>query len=113
MRVLLTILLLLPASALAFERVTTRDAFVSTVEGKRLTGGGVGLVVSRQGGISGRAFGFRVTGGWTWENGLFCRTINTAVRKLPRNCQTVALRGDILRFQADQGTGDVADLTLR
>ena len=113
MRVLLVLLLLLPLPAFAFEAVTTRDAFVALVNGKRLTGDGVGLRVTPDGAISGRGFGFKVTGTWEWENGLFCRTLDSAIRSFPRNCQTVAVQGDVVRFQADRGSGDVADLRLR
>lgn len=105
--------LLFPTTALAFEPVTDRDAFLAIVEGKRLTGDGIGLVVSDGGAITGRAFGFRVTGGWEWQGQFFCRTLDSAIRSFPRNCQTVAVQGNVVRFQADQGTGDVADLTLR
>ncbi len=113
MRYLLPILMLSALPAAAFEAVTTRDAFVALVSGKRLTGEGVGLRVSPEGAISGRGFGLWVTGDWTWEDGLFCRTLNSAIRDFPRNCQTVAVEGDVVRFQADRGTGGVADLRLR
>lgn len=114
MRILFALLILsLPAPAFAFAPVTERAAFLSLVEGKRLTGSGIGLEVTREGAITGRAFGFRVTGGWTWEGGLFCRTLNSAIRSFPLNCQTVAVQGDVIRFQADRGTGDIADLQIR
>ncbi|WP_179378948.1 dihydrodipicolinate reductase [Jannaschia marina] len=113
MRAFLIALILFPSTALAFEPVTDRATFLSLVQGKRLTGDGVGLVVTSDGAIAGRGFGFRVTGRWDWEGGYFCRTLNSAIRDFPRNCQTVAVQGDVLRFQADRGTGDVADLTLR
>lgn len=112
MRALL-LALLFPTTVLAFEPVTDRDTFLAIVDGKRLTGDGVGLVVSDGGAITGRAFGFRVTGGWEWQAPYFCRTLDSAIRSFPHNCQTVAVQGDVLRFRADRGTGDVADLTLR
>jgi hypothetical protein len=73
----------------------------------------VRLVVRADGGLTGRAFGRAVTGSWTWEDGYFCRTITAGSRVLPRNCQTVARDGDTLRFTADRGAGDTADLRLR
>lgn len=112
MRILL-FALLFPSAAAAFQPVTDRDTFLAIVTGKRLTGDGVGLVVSDGGAITGRAFGFRVTGDWEWRGRFFCRTLNSAIRNFPANCQTVAVEGDVVRFQADEGTGDVADLTLR
>ncbi|SDY80301.1 hypothetical protein SAMN05444004_103178 [Jannaschia faecimaris] len=113
MRALLTAALLLPTTAAAFQPVTDRDTFVAIVEGKRLTGDGVGLIVSNDGAITGRGFGFKVSGDWEWQGRYFCRTLTSMIRDFPRNCQTVAVQGDVVRFQADQGTGDVADLTLR
>ncbi|WP_371156682.1 dihydrodipicolinate reductase [Jannaschia sp. 2305UL9-9] len=99
--------------ATAFEAVTTRDAFVALVEGRTLRGDGVSLRVGPDGSIAGRGFGLRVTGAWDWQDGLFCRTLDTAIRDFPRNCQTVAVQNGTLRFTADRGTGDVADLSLR
>lgn len=112
MRVLI-LLLFFATPAAAFEAVTGRDAFVALVAGKRLTGDGVSLRVSPDGLIAGRGFGLRVTGTWEWRDGLFCRTLDTALRDFPLNCQTVAVQGDVVRFRADRGTGDVADLRLR
>lgn len=113
MRLILAMLILLPAPALAFERVTDRAAFLAAVEGKRLVGDGVSLRVGRDGSISGRGFGFRVGGDWFWQDGYFCRTLETVIRDFPRNCQVVAIRGDTVRFVADRGAGDVADLRIR
>lgn len=114
MRILFALLLLvLPVPAAAFERVADRGAFLALVEGKRLTGDGVSLRVGRDGSIAGRGFGFRVTGGWSWQDGYFCRTLQSAIRDFPLNCQVVAVRGDVVRFVADRGAGDVADLRIR
>ena len=96
-----------------FDRVADRATFLQAVEGKRLTRLGIKLIVGENGDISGNAFGRKVTGGWTWENGFFCRTIYYGRESLPLNCQMVKLRGDTLRFIADKGTGDTADLRLR
>jgi len=114
MRVLMILILVLPLPAAAFEAVTSRDDFVAPVVGKRLTGDGVGLRVTPDGAITGRGFGFiKVAGTWLWRNGLFCRTLTSAIRDFPLNCQTVAVQGDVIRFRADRGTGDTADLRLR
>jgi hypothetical protein len=113
MRPLLVVLLLLPSPALAFDRITTSEAFLAAVEGHRLVGDGVSLLVGRDGTISGRGFGLQVTGRWTWQDGFFCRTLETMLRDFPRNCQTVERRGNVIRFRADRGQGDVADLSLR
>jgi hypothetical protein len=106
-------LLLLAAPSLAFERVKSRDAFLAAVVGKDLTGDRVRLRVGADGSIAGRGFGLRVTGEWRWADGMFCRTLRTALRNFPENCQTVARDGATLRFTSDRGQGDVADLVIR
>ncbi|UWQ18589.1 dihydrodipicolinate reductase [Jannaschia sp. M317] len=107
------VLCLLPGPVLAFDAVITRDAFVSLVQGRVLSGDGVSLRVGADGSISGRGYGFRVGGRWDWDGQHFCRTLETVIRDFPRNCQTVEVSDGVVRFTADQGTGDVADLRLR
>ncbi|MEM7491471.1 MAG: dihydrodipicolinate reductase [Pseudomonadota bacterium] len=112
MRLFLIALLALPLPAHAADRITSREGFLSIVEGRRLVGDGVSLTVQPNGQITGRGFGLRVSGSWTWENEMFCRTLETTLRDFPRDCQTVERRGGFLRFQANQGAGDIADLRV-
>lgn len=101
-------------AAQAFNRVTSADDFLGLVQGKRLTRLGITLVVSRDGSISGRAFGRDVTGDWDWSSdGYFCREMNFGQRLIPRNCQEVLINGTTIRFIADEGAGDRADLQIR
>jgi hypothetical protein len=102
-----------PAMAEEYVRVTDRGTFVGLVTGKSLTSLGVSLKVSASGGIAGSAFGREVTGSWSWSNGYFCRTMQAGDRKFARNCQVVQKKGNRLRFIADQGSGDTADLRIR
>jgi hypothetical protein len=102
-----------PAMAEDYARVTDRGAFVSLVGGKSLTSLGVSLSVSPSGSISGRAFGSTVSGTWTWNDGYFCRTLKAGARVFPRNCQLVQQKTGRIRFIADKGTGDTADLRIR
>ena len=102
-----------PALAEGFVRVTDRGDFVNLVKGKSLTSLGVSLTVSPSGSIGGRAFGSTVTGSWTWNNGYFCRTLKAAGRDFARNCQVVQQNGNRIRFIADRGAGDTADLRIR
>jgi hypothetical protein len=111
--VLVLALLASPAIAGDFSRVTDRAAFVNIVGGKSLTSLGVSLTVSPSGNISGRAFGSTVSGAWTWSNGYFCRTLKAGDRVFARNCQVVQQNGDRIRFIADKGAGDTADLRIR
>lgn len=109
----LVLAVLAPSAAQAFDRITERTAFVELVRGKTLSSLGVALRVTADGGIEGRAFGADVTGRWQWRDGFFCRELFAAGRSYPLNCQTVAVEGRTLRFVADQGTGDRADLRLK
>ncbi len=102
-----------PAMAEDFTRIADRGAFVNLVGGKSLTSLGVSLKVSASGTISGRAFGSNVSGSWTWSGGYFCRTLQAGGRVFARNCQLVQTRGNRLRFIADKGTGQTADLRIR
>jgi hypothetical protein len=102
-----------PAIAADYVRVTDRGAFVSLVSGKSLTSLGVSLKVSPSGSIGGSAFGSTVTGTWTWNNGYFCRTLKAASRSFPLNCQLVQTKAGRIRFVADKGKGDTADLKIR
>jgi hypothetical protein len=102
-----------PALAEDYVRITDRGAFVTVVQGKSLTSLGVKLIVNPSGTIGGRAFGSEVTGSWTWNNGYFCRTLQAGKRAFARNCQVVQKNGNRLRFIADKGSGDTADLRIR
>jgi len=99
-------------AAESFRGVESRAGFVDLVKGKTLTRLGVNLLVSPEGGISGRAFGREVRGAWDWNGRYFCRDLSFGARDLGHNCQVVQVRGDTLRFIADQGRGDHADLRL-
>jgi hypothetical protein len=102
-----------PAMAEDYLRVSDRSAFVDLVSGKRLTSLGVTLTVSPSGTITGRALGRDVTGSWTWTGGFFCRTLKAGDRVFARNCQLVQKKGNSIRFIADKGVGDTADLRIR
>jgi hypothetical protein len=111
--VVLLATLISPAMADDYTRVTDRGDFVTLVGGKSLTSLGVTLRVSPSGSISGRAFGSTVSGSWTWNNGYFCRTLKAGSRSFALNCQVVQKKGKLLRFIADKGAGDKADLRIR
>lgn len=102
-----------PAKADGFAKVDDRTDFVSLLEGRQLTRVGIKLRVTPDGQISGRAFGYDVSGSWTWTAGYFCRDLYWGGDDLGRNCQEVKVRGDTLRFTSDRGSGDHADLRLR
>ncbi|OAN75201.1 hypothetical protein A8B78_16730 [Jannaschia sp. EhC01] len=94
-------------------RITDRAAFAGLVQGRELSRLGVSLRVAPDGSITGRALGRDVTGTWTWEGGMFCRTLDAGDRQFARNCQVVSVDGNSIRFHADQGTGDIADFRIR
>lgn len=107
--------LLAPAQAAAesVTRVESRESFVALISGRELKRFGITLIVTPDGDISGRAFGKEVTGAWNWDGGYFCRDLAFGGEALEYNCQVVEKRGDALRFIADKGQGDHADLRLR
>lgn len=102
-----------PGAASEFRVVTDRSEFVQLVDGRELTRFGIRLRVSPEGDINGRGFGHDVWGAWQWEGPFFCRDLGYGRTDLGFNCQLVAVRGDTVRFVADQGEGDFADFRLR
>ena len=102
-----------PAAAEEFREVRDRTSFVSLLQRKQLTRLGIRLDVPETGKISGRAFGKQVSGEWRWQDGFFCRDLDFGQQDLGANCQAVKVDGDTVRFIADRGAGDHADLSLR
>ncbi|KPQ07307.1 MAG: hypothetical protein HLUCCA12_05710 [Rhodobacteraceae bacterium HLUCCA12] len=106
-----------PTPALAFERITDAREFTQLVEGRDLTRFGIRLQVSAQqtdeGAITGRGFGYDVTGDWQWNDGYFCRDLDWGGDDLGFNCQAVLRDGQSVRFVSDRGEGDHADFSLR
>lgn len=96
------------------DRVQSRTEFVDLIADRQLTRFGIRLNVSPEGQITGRAFGKPVTGRWEWADGYFCRDLYFGDQDLGPNCQVVQRRknGGVLRFIADRGQGDHADLRL-
>ncbi|QGX99781.1 dihydrodipicolinate reductase [Roseovarius faecimaris] len=103
----------LPAQADGFYKVDDRNTFVSLLDGRELTRVGIKLRVTPDGQIQGRAFGYDVTGSWSWNSGYFCRDLYWGGDDLGQNCQEVKVQGDTLRFTSDRGVGDSADLRLK
>lgn len=101
------------AKSESFSVVSSREMFVSLVQGRELRRFGIRLTVTPDGAITGRAFGTQVTGQWDWDGGYFCRDLFFGSDDLGFNCQLVQVNGDTLRFTTDQGAGIYADLTLQ
>ncbi|PVA10000.1 dihydrodipicolinate reductase [Pelagivirga sediminicola] len=106
---------LAPAAAMAqtFQTVASRAEFVQLISGRHLTRLGIKVGVSPEGGISGRAFGYPVTGAWERKGAYFCRDLYWGSDNLGANCQIVRISGSTIRFISDRGTGEFADLTLK
>ena len=102
-----------PAQAAEFRVITDRDSFLTAVGGRELSYRGFRLRVSPQGGITGRGLGREVTGEWQWQGRYFCRTLRWGRTDVGANCQTVAANDSAIRFQADEGQGDVAIFRMR
>lgn len=101
-----------PASAEGFRAVESRTGFLSLVDGKSLKRLGIRLAVTPGGEIRGNAFGKRVTGAWRWDGRYFCRDLHFGNENLGPNCQLVQVRGRTVRFIADKGAGQHADLRI-
>ncbi len=56
--------------------VKSQDCFVQITSRRALTRFGMNVDVSPGGQISGRAFGYPVTGAWQWSGSNFCRYLN-------------------------------------
>lgn len=102
-----------PASAVAFEKINSREDFIEAIEGKDLKIAGISVNVTPAGQIKGRAFGIKVRGEWQWRDGYFCRSLYWGRRDLGPNCQEVKVDGDTIRFTSDRGAGEFADLKMR
>lgn len=100
------------ASAEGFQTVRDQSTFLSVISDKHLKRFGITLKVAPSGEITGRAFGTTVSGAWRWQDGYFCRDLFFGERDLGPNCQLVLVNGDTVRFVADEGDGDYADLRL-
>ena len=112
---IIIICIISPANAKAFERISDRDTFVDTVDGKdlRIALYGLTLNVLADGTIAGRAIGWGISGTWIWEDGYFCRDMDWSGTAIGYNCQLVELNGDRIRFTVDQGDGRNAVLRIR
>ncbi|ABV94768.1 hypothetical protein Dshi_3035 [Dinoroseobacter shibae DFL 12 = DSM 16493] len=102
-----------------FQRVQSETEFVEIVAGRELAivrpfylRNAIKLQVRPEGEIAGTALRKPVTGAWSWQNGYFCREMTYGDNSIAPNCQLVAVKGDEVRFIADQGAGDRADFRL-
>ncbi|MEM8536373.1 MAG: dihydrodipicolinate reductase [Pseudomonadota bacterium] len=105
-----------PAHADTFVPVKEEDRFLSLVQDRELRNFlyGVRLNVLENGQIIGGAWGWDITGTWSWQDGYFCREMAWGGEPIPYNCQLVEAEGaDRLRFTVDQGAGDSASFRLR
>lgn len=99
--------------AAQFKQLSDKDQFLQIVTQGQLKRFGITLEVKPDGKITGKAFGFDISGAWDWRDGYFCRNLNWGGSDIGTNCQEVKISGNTLRFTSDQGTGDFADLRLR
>ncbi|MEL6960420.1 MAG: dihydrodipicolinate reductase [Pseudomonadota bacterium] len=101
--------------AFAYERISDRATFMSTVGGKDLRIALYGLTINvlDNGSITGKAVGWDLTGSWSWEDGYFCRDMDWSGYPIDYNCQLVEVDGDRIRFTVDRGAGDNAVLRIR
>lgn len=103
-----------------FQRVQSKSDFIELVGGRELSilrpfylRNAIKLEVSPEGDIAGTALRKPVTGAWSWQDGFFCREMTYGEDSIAPNCQVVVVKGNEVRFIADQGAGDTADFRLR
>lgn len=101
------------AGATEFRVIGNGDEFVQLVRDRDLTRFGIRLQVLPEGEITGRGFGYNITGEWQWQGGYFCRIMAYGGTPIEPNCQQVAVNGSTIRFTSDQGAGEYADFRLR
>jgi hypothetical protein len=94
------------------QRIQDRTKFENLVDALELRRPFISLRVTRDGNITGRAFGRYVSGNWTWEDTFFCRSMTWGQKEIDYNCQEVRVTGNRLIFQSDRGTGDQADFNI-
>jgi len=93
--------------------IDNRSDFEAIVAGKQLRAVGVTLQVSPDGTVSGSAYGQKVTGFWTWDDGYFCRNLALGGRQTPQDCARVTVEDAKITFITDRGHGKSAWLRLR
>lgn len=101
--VLMFIWPLAAASQESGQQIVDRAAFVETVAGRNLSRLGIGIQLSPDGTISGRAYGAEVSGSWRWEGSRFCREMRWGDRTFEDACQSVILRGERVYFRPESG----------
>lgn len=99
-----------------FVPIYEKAKFEELVVGRTLRLGlfGVELTVSNDGTIAGKAIGSEVSGTWSWEDGLFCRTMDWSGYEIEYNCQLVEASADQkVRFTVDGGKGRSGTFSIR
>ncbi len=94
-------------------RITSKEDFLSRVDGKTLARPLIKLFVTADGNITGSGASLPVSGDWVWKDGYFCRNLTWGKRDLGYNCQEITSEGQTIRFTSDQGKGDHADFKFR
>jgi hypothetical protein len=92
--------------------IDNKSDFEALVLGRELRARGVTLFVQPDGTVSGRAYGQRVTGWWTWTGGFFCRNLSLGGRAMPEDCAQVVIGDGKITFITERGQGKSAWLRL-
>ncbi|MCP4319380.1 MAG: hypothetical protein GY789_26180 [Hyphomicrobiales bacterium] len=92
-------------SAMAKE-ITTEKQFLEQIAGRNLAETDSWVIISPDGTVSGKGpNNGKIVGKWIWEGRYYCRDIVIDGVPLPRDCQTVSIKGDTVAFTHNKGDG--------
>ena len=95
------------------ETITTKQAFLDKVAGRKLVQDDSWVVLSPAGTVEGEGpTGGKITGGWVWDDIYYCRNLTIDGTALEPDCQTVHLDGDTVTFTHEKGEGISISWTL-
>lgn len=85
--------------AQSWQRITGKDAFVSTVQGKTLSSNGSTATINSDGSTYGTlAGGNDYVGKWVWDNGRYCRNLVIGGDETGTFCAHIDIAGNQVRF---------------
>jgi hypothetical protein len=95
------------------EKISTKQAFLEKVAGRKHVNGSAWVIVSADGTVEGVGpKGGPISGDWSWEGDFYCRTIVFDGEPMLKDYQAVSLDGNTVTYTRDKGTGVSLSWTL-
>lgn len=101
------------SSAEPLQRIQTDSDFTQTVVGKRLSSGGVTLIVNNDGTVFGSGQAGKVSLNWDWRSGYFCRSGTVGGIAVTEDCEMVLTSGNTVHFVSNRGRGSGVEYRIR